>query len=268
MHVGEGTPGSDRNRPDRGGAQTARPVAHASGSPKAFPTTSWTLVSAVQSGGAGAHQALNELIARYSAPVEAFLRTALRIAPEDARDLAQDFFADRLLPGRLLATYSRAKGSFRPYLKEALRNHVRSRQRREATRKRRPEGGTVNADDLPRGWDGVGAAPASLPEAAFHVAWVRRLLDEALSLVREECARDGLADHLAVFEGRYLCRDDDRPPSWSELGGPFGWDEKQARNRSDVVAARFRMVLLDLVAGEVGSEQMAQEEVEALLALL
>jgi RNA polymerase sigma factor (sigma-70 family) len=231
-----------------------------------FPVTSWTLLSIVQAGGADARAALGELIARYSAAVEAFLRDALRVTPEDAQDVAQDFFADKILSGHLLARYRRGKGSFRPYLKEALRNYVRSRLRTDAARKRRPDGGMVSPDDLPRGWDSVEPGPASSPESAFHTAWVRRLLDEALAVVRAQCVREGLEPHFAVFAGRYLSDADE--PKWSELAAPYGWDEKQARNRAEVVAARFRTALRELVAAEVGSEQLAQEELEALLALL
>lgn len=248
---------------DGGAAGGARVVGR---SARDFPVTSWTLLSIVQAGGADARAALGELIARYSAAVEAFLRDALRVTAADAQDLAQDFFADKILSGQLLARYRRGKGSFRPYLKEALRNYVRSRLRADGADKRRPGGGLLSPDDLPRGLDNVAATPQASPESAFHAAWVRRLLGEALTAVRAECTQEGLAPHFAVFVGRHLSDDDE--PKWSELGAPFGWDEKQARNRAEVVAARFRAALRELVAAEVGSEQLALDELEALVALL
>lgn len=235
-------------------------------SARGFPTTSWTLLSIARGGGTEAQDALGTLLMRYREPVKAFLRSALHIAPDEAADIAHDFFADKVLSGRLMGQYDRTKGSFRPYLKEALRNYVRSKRRGEEAKRRSPDAGLVHPDQLTRGWDSIDLASSTAPEAAFHLAWVRHLLDEALRLVRAQCEAENLTAHFAVFEGRYLS--EDPPPKWSELAEPFGWDEKQARNRADIVAARFRSTLLDLVATEVGSEQMAREEIEALLALL
>jgi DNA-directed RNA polymerase specialized sigma24 family protein len=233
---------------------------------RSFPTTSWTLLSMVRKGGSDAQDAVAVLLTRYREPVRAFLQSALRVAPDEAGDVAHDFFLDKILTGRFMLRYDRSKGSFRPYLKEALRNYVRSRKREELARRRSPDAGMVHPDQSTRGWDVVDAAEMTEPEAAFHAAWVRSLLDEALREVRTQCSTEGLEQHYAVFEGRYLS--DDPPPKWSVLAEPFGWDEKQARNRAEIVASRFRKVLLDLVSAEVGSEQMAREELEALLALL
>ena len=233
---------------------------------RGFPTTSWTLLTIVRAGGSQAQDALGVLLTRYGEPVKAFLRSALHVAPDDAGDVAHDFFAEKILAGRLMLQYDRSKGSFRPYLKEALRNYVRSKKRGDQARRRQPGAGMVHPDQLTEGWDLVAAGATTAPEAAFHTAWVRSLLEEALRAVRRQCEDDGLAQHYAVFEGRYLS--DDPPPKWSALAAPFGWDEKQARNRADIVASRFRKVLMDLVSAEVGSEQMAREELEALLALL
>jgi hypothetical protein len=233
---------------------------------RGFPSTSWTLLSLVRAGGAPAQGALASLLSRYHEPVKAYLRTALRLSPDDADDVAHDFLADKILSGRLLLRYDRARGSFRPYLKEALRNYVRSRQRLDYARQRQPGAGMVHPDQLTEGWNLIEAPPTAAPEAAFHAAWVRSLLDDAVREVRDQCEKDGLGQHYAVFAGRYLSQDP--PPKWSALAAPFGWDEKQARNRADIVAARFRKVLMELVSAEVGSEQMAREELEALLALL
>lgn len=233
---------------------------------RGFPTTSWTLLSIVRGGGSQAQDALGLLLTRYREPVRAFLRTALHVSPDDAADVAHDFFTEKILSGRLMHQYDRSKGPFRPYLKEALRNYVRSKKRGDQARRRQPAAGIVHPDQLTQGWDLVDAPAPTAPEAAFHAAWVRSLLDEALRSVRTQCEEEGLSQHYAVFEGRYLS--DDPPPKWSALAAPFGWDEKQARNRADIVATRFRKVLLDLVSAEVGSEQMAREELEALLALL
>jgi DNA-directed RNA polymerase specialized sigma24 family protein len=233
---------------------------------RGFPSTSWTLLSLVRAGGAPGQDALALLLTRYHAPVKAFIRSALRLSPDDVDDAAHDFFADKILSGRLLLRYDRSKGSFRPYLKEALRNYVRSRERGDHARRRQPDAGLVHPDQKTEGWSLIEAPPAPTPEAAFHSAWVRSLLDDALREVREQCDQEGLGQHYAVFAGRYLS--DDPPPKWSDLAAPFGWDEKQARNRADIVAARFRKVLTELVSAEVGSEQMAREELEALMALL
>jgi hypothetical protein len=57
------------------------------------------------------------------------------------------------------------------------------------------------------------------------------------------------------------------PPSWAELGAPFGLDGKTARSRAETVAYHLRAALAEMVARETGSGESVDQEIASLLAL-
>jgi hypothetical protein len=129
------------------------------------------------------------------------------------------------------------------------------------------------------GWDSLDLPAFRSAESAFHNAWVRAKLAEALTRVRAICIEREQRAHLDMFEARYLC-EADRVPSWEELGEKYGMDQKTARTRTDTVARHFRLVLRRMLRQEVtlprtsggrqGNETEAaiDKEIEALLAPL
>jgi DNA-directed RNA polymerase specialized sigma24 family protein len=211
-----------------------------------------------------AQPAREEFARRYAPAIRAYVG-ALVHDREEAEELAQGFYTDVILSGRLLQRYDPARGAFRPFLKQALRNYVVSAARSRGRQKRNPQGEVVRPDQQSAGWEPFGPVTRP-PEAAFHEAWVRSLLGEALTRVRAICAaRDQIA-HFEIFAGRYLSRSDE-PPSWGELGRRWQLDGKTARSRADTVASHFRAVLAELVTPEVGTGASAGTEIRRLLAL-
>lgn len=238
-----------------------KPSDHRSGA--LFPVTSWTLLAEARAEGEAAKAARDELVARYYRPVRAYLGAIVH-DPEQADELTQSFFERVVLSGRLAGAANRDKGSFRPFIKQALRNFV-------TDHRRRPQlggGQVVRPDDATRGWEAVtdGPHPASA-ETEYHNAWVRALLEAALERVRATCAARGQEEHFRLFLGRYL-NESGEEPSWRDLGQLSGLDEKAARNRTETVARHFRLVLRQMLVEETGSVEAADAEVSALLALL
>src|SRR5580698_2715850 len=81
-----------------------------SGSP--FPTTRWSLVARAGSlSSPAAREALDSLCRAYWFPIYAFIRRQ-RPDPEEARDMAQAYFA-RLLEKGILASVERLRGRLR-----------------------------------------------------------------------------------------------------------------------------------------------------------
>lgn len=227
----------------------------------ALPTTSWSLLDAAGRSERGSEVAMAEFARRYYRPVQAYLE-ALTRDEQRAADLTQEFFRARVLNRRLLSSADRRIGGFRPYLKRAVRNFFLDDRRRDVRRKHAPNRAGVSIDAP----DTHVADPrdASRPERAFHVAWVRSLLEEALIEVRARCEARRQEAHFDMFAGRYLSSEA-TPPSWSELGARFGGlDEKAARGRAETVARHFREVLRTKLGGRAG----ADEELAALRALL
>jgi DNA-directed RNA polymerase specialized sigma24 family protein len=231
-------------------------MSRAAHSTRELPTTSWSLIAEAAHETDQAHVAMAEFARRYHAPVHAYVR-ALTHDADFAIEITQSFFSDRILGRRLLEQADRVKGSFRPFLKQAVRNFCV-----DAFRKRAREVAHIGApgaawEDLPS--PGAG----SRPDEAFHVAWVRELLVRALERVRLRCVERGQVEHLEIFVARYLGAED---RSWAELGERFGLDEKSARGRAETVSRQFRRALRELVTVETGSPSAADEEIAMLLA--
>jgi len=233
--------------------------------PQVFPQTSWTLLSQVRQQGEEATAALAEFTRRYYRPVYAYIAAIVRDR-DDAEEMTQEFFTTVVLSGRLLANVNRNKGSFRPYLKQTLRHYITDMRRRQERRRYQALAEAIRPDAWTDGWDRIGPGAQESPDAAFHVAWVRSLVEEALTSVREICKAKGQTDHFALFLGRYL-NELPHPPSWRELGMAYKVDEKAARNRAETVARHFRLVLRELLVAEIGSESSADAEIASLLAL-
>lgn len=234
---------------------------------KYFPiSTSWTLIAEARAPNPGARPAQEEFARRYSRPVREYI-AAVTGDQREAEELTQGFFADVVVPGRLLALLDASKGSFRPYLKQAVRNYVistirsRHRKKRQALEEVRPD----QWSDA--GWERLNLQAGTSPDMAFHQAWVRALLADALARVKAICEQRGQVEHLNLFLGRYLS-DAPEPPSWRELGATFGLEEKIARSRSDTVARHFRIVLRQMLREEVSSEESVDEEIATLLAFV
>jgi RNA polymerase sigma-70 factor (ECF subfamily) len=223
-----------------------------------FPKTSWTLLAEARGEAAAAAGARDEFARRYYRPVYDYVTAMLRDRQE-AEELTQGFFADVVVSGRLLARVDREKGSFRPYLKQAVRNYVTSYIRTSGRKKRRPAEELRPDQWSGQGWERLDLAADNSPDAAFHEAFVRSLLEEAFGKVRAICEKRGQTEHLDLFVGRYLC--DSAEPSWRELGDAFGLDEKKARGRAETVANHFRKVL-----GRMLNEE--NEDLATLLTLL
>ncbi len=231
--------------------------------PLELPPTSWTMLGVAARDGPDAPAALDAFVQRYYEPVSAYL-AALSGTPDRAEDLTQSFFASRILEGSILPRADRTMGSFRCYLKRAVRNFFVDTMRRERRLKRGGNAGALSMESVD---DLVDPSEDSEPERTFHSAWVRSLLREALVRVRDACAAHGQASHFEIFAGRFLS-EEDPVPSWAALGEAHGLDEKAARGRAETVARRFRRVLRELLRVELGSAQAVDEELAIMQVLL
>jgi RNA polymerase sigma factor (sigma-70 family) len=228
-----------------------------------FPSTSWDLLTHASSPrGDGSAEALNEFAERYYAAVRAFIATAVRHAL-DADDLTQRFFETVVLSGRLLAHADQRKGSFRPYLKQAIRNFLVD-ERRRAARAVLPQ---VRPDTLAGGWNDVIDQSSCAPDEALLRAWAQRLVAMAMARLETRCLANGQAQHFQIFAHRYLT-ERQPPPTWREVGEAFGLDEKTARGRAATAARHFRGLLRQLIASDLGSEQTVDDELHAMMAVL
>ena len=155
----------------------------------AFATTQWTMIfDAARSGHEESSRALSKLCQTYWLPVYAFIRRYGHDS-ESAKDLTQGFF-DRLLDKKPFATADKAKGKFRTYLLGAVKFFLSDEHEKAQAQKR---GGGVAHISLQV--DGAEAllepflAETETPDVMFDRQWVRTLMNEAESELRDEYVR-------------------------------------------------------------------------------
>lgn len=222
-----------------------------------LPVTSWTLVAAVRAEGDAARPALEEFVRRYHGPVLAYVTVVVRDA-ELASDLTQSFFASHILTGRLARLANASRGSFRPYLKRAIRNFCTDALRSQMRERRNAGAASVPIDALL-----ADPAPGSRPDDAFHLEWIRGLLEQALARVRRRCEARDQVSHFEIFSERYLDARGETP-AWAEIGARHGLDEKAARGRAETVARTMRAALLEILTVEAGSRRAAEAELATI----
>ncbi len=215
-----------------------------------------------RAGDAARARAWETLAREYAEPIRAFLRRALGREASAAEELAQDFFA-WMLESRLLDKAEPARGSFRAFLKTALRRYVLDADRRARARKRggahRNEGlysadGTARELVDPRAED---------PERALDEAWRSELVASALAQVEAKLAADGRNRVFEVFRAYFL---DPAPEvDYRAIAERFGIKTTDVSN--DLVRAKqlFRQALERRVRETVVDPIELREELAWLL---
>ena len=106
------------------------PQTEIGGNGRQLPVTSHTALASIRSGDPQRRDAeLERLVQTYWKPVYSLIRRAWAATNEDAKDLTQDFFATVVLQDNFAERYAPSRGSFRGYLKGALRNFLSKRSR-------------------------------------------------------------------------------------------------------------------------------------------
>jgi len=227
-----------------------------------FPSTSWELLAGAARRGEGAATARNEFAERYYGAVRAYIAALTRGASQ-TDDLTQRFFEAVVLSSPLLARADHDKGRFRHYLKQAIRNFLIGEHRQRS----RLTANEVPFDDATEGWSLMAAEASPSPDEQMMRAWAQSLVAMALSRLEGVCEEKRQREHFQMFVRRYV-DDPDRPPSWSQVGGPFGLDEKTARNRTETAARQFRSLLRQLIASDIGAGEDIDRELQEMLAVL
>ena len=231
-----------------------------------FPKTSWTLLGQASTGRAhGNPAATNEFTERYYPAVRAYISAIVRDSVM-AEELTQQFFVTAVLSGRLLLRADRAKGSFRPYLKQAIRNFLVDEHRRLARRKEESES-AVHPDGFKQGWEGLADMASRAPDTDLLRAWGQSIVRMAIAKVEAISIEKGQQLHFQLFTRRFLGGSDELP-GWKEVGAAFNLDEKTARSRAETVVRCFRAVLWDLIATDIGSEKAFEHELRNLIGIL
>ena len=231
------------------------------GSRRDFPSTSWNLI---RGAGKAHREHLERLIYLYWKPAYLYLRAAGRKSIEDAKDLTQDFFA-RLIERKDWDRLTPERGSFRGFLKKALKNFMIDAARREQAR--RPQSGLF----LFRFEEVRDAHPTVDPEKAFDREWLKTLLRDSIKDLEIRLKKEGSSNLFDVFKLYCLPEDGSGDPSettqfmlgesggktYADVAKQLGLRESDVRKR----LARCRAVLREIVLERIRDYSASEDEV-------
>ena len=228
----------------------ARAYDHTSlgGEARAFPSTEWTrLMECPQR-----EAVLAELCQRYWKPVYCYLR-GMGLGNEEAKDLAQGFFTDKVLGQDLIQKADREKGRFRSFLIRSVHNYAVSKfrsGRTSASLGAAPDVGTTTSD----------------PEVQFNRAWADEVLQGVLAELELECRSRGKLTHWEVFREWLLEPDVAASRGMSEVCSKYGISgASTAYHMIENIKRRFRTILRDHLSQFVGSGDEIEVEIREFI---
>lgn len=214
-----------------------------------------------------ARAALEQLCRDYWYPLYAFARRK-GLAPEDAADLTQEFFA-KLLANDFAQGLTPEGGRFRSFLLTALKRFLINEWHKGRRQKR---GGGTSADSLDaliveRGEAGylAEAGHSETPERLFERAWAETLLARVIERLAAECSER--ADPRFAVLRRFLAAEEE-PPALAEAAAQLGLTLPAFKSLLHRFRQRYRELLLREVAQTVGTTSEVGEELRGLVAAL
>ena len=214
-----------------------------------FPATNWTvLAEATLSGGESEQEALGRLCECYWDPISVVIR-ARGVAVDRVEDLTQDFFMV-LMKGGFFRRAEQAKGKFRTFLLNALRNFLADDARKTATAKRGGDLEQVELREETVAWEEEGSR--------FDWAWASALFESAVaetgSMVKKVRGERGWEALRKFLTG------DGEGLDYEELAEVLGVRVGAAKTEVSRMRSRFRDHLRAAVMRTVGSPHEVEEE--------
>lgn len=236
-------------------SETNREGSH-EGSGDPFTQTHWSVVRQAQ---AGSHEALEELVAAYRAPIVRHLQRHL--GPNDGEDASQDYLVGLLTSGYLTKA-SQEHGKFRAFLLHDLRYFILGWRRKRGAIKRGGKTPKVSYEAALEA--GVPFADPHDDDAveAFDQDWAGTLLVQARNALREKQEKGGNMERFEAME------------PFLELGGSPEDYETAARklgmttNAFTTALTRLRQSYAALLKERVSHSLLPGESVEEEMAYL
>lgn len=224
-----------------------------------FAPTRWTLIAAANgSDKVAARVALESLFAAYWYPLYAYVRRK-GLAPQDAEDAVQGFFA-RLLERDYFAAATKERGRLRSFLIYQLNCWLADETRHRTAAKR---GGGVPALPMGDAETRYAGEPftAETPETLYHRRWALTLLEEALADLESQLTTEGKADEFSLLKPALT------EPTATALDTiaaalALGIPRDQVRVRVHRLRAHFRERLLARISATIHTSRRDELEAE------
>jgi RNA polymerase sigma-70 factor (ECF subfamily) len=229
-----------------------------------FVTTHWSVVlSAQDSRGRGAREALESLCRDYWFPLYSYARRTGH-APPEAEDLTQGFFA-RLLEKDYLKAAAQDKGRFRTFLLVALKRFMANEWDRQHAQKRGGFAPMVSIDqELAESRFAAEPAHNLSPDLLFDRQWAVTLLERTMTQLRTEYAATGRA-HLFECLCNCITKDESAPP-YAEIANRLHLTEAAVKMAVHRLRGRYREILQHEIAQTVSTPEEIEGEIRHLFA--
>jgi len=233
----------------------------------AFATTHWSVVlHAARDDSPEATIALEKLCADYWYPLYAFLRRRGH-SPEEAEDLTQSFFAERIIERRILRAADPTVGRFRSWLLTCLQNMAASAwERRQSLRR----GGRL--EHVPMGSEEAerlyATEPGSTesPEHIYDRAWAMTVLRRTLDHLKNSYADAGQLD--AFHRLQAFLPGSGEPPPYETVAQQSGKSIDAVKMSVSRLRQEFRRQLRAELLRTVSSPEEIHDELRHLQAIL
>jgi RNA polymerase sigma factor (sigma-70 family) len=228
-----------------------------------FQTTHWSVVlSAGDPTSPDAHAALTRLCQTYWLPIYAFIRKRGH-SPEQAEDLAQDFFSN-FLEKNYVAKATRDRGRFRSFLMTSVANFLHNVHERRQAKKR--GGGvavlTLNSQDAETCYLSEPTDETD-PAKAFEQRWASTVLQTVLQQLRNEFTGAGRGELFEALHA-HLWGDTQSVP-YPEVAGQFGLTIANVKTTAHRLRRRYRELLREEIAQTVSQPGEIDEEIRHLM---
>ena len=230
-----------------------------------FTSTHWSVVVEAQGESPAAQEALEKLCGIYWRPIYSFVQRR-GIAPEEAEDVTQAFFAD-LLEHKNLTAVRKEKGRFRSYLVGALKFFLADERRRAMAIKRGKGQWLIPLEGLSRE-ERIQIEPADTvtAEQIYERRWASTVLQHVLGLLKNEYVAAG---NGALFDSlKQLLPDEPSSPSQADIAGQLGMTANAVRQAFHRFRQRYQLLLREEIAQTVATPGDVEDELRHLIAVV
>jgi DNA-directed RNA polymerase specialized sigma24 family protein len=189
----------------------------------------------------------------YREPLRIYFRGMAGKGRDDADDVVQGFFSDRLSRPDFLPAWQKSGLPLRRWLMNAFCFYMQERRRQEKRDRR-----GLGEDGVPEIAD-----PSPSADVAMDRAYAVSLVRLALETTRAECAAAGLGDHWRIFVRHHL---EGRP--YADLASALGVTPERASIMARTVRRRFARTLEAFFDREGLDPERAQREIRSLLEVI
>jgi RNA polymerase sigma factor (sigma-70 family) len=231
-----------------------------------FRTTHWSVVLLAGQGDApGSRHALETLCQAYWYPLYAYVRRRGH-APEQAKDLTQEFFA-RLLERNDVARADPGQGRFRSFLLGAM-NHFLAYEWRKAHAAKRGGGQAILSldDETAQARYAREAASELTPEMLYERRWAWTLFNRALVRLQEEWSAADRAQQFVRL--KQFLADEPADGDYAAAAGELGISPGAVTVAVHRLRQRYRELVHDEIAQTVADPADLKEELRHLCTVL